>query len=147
MSEARSRVSERRRRVAQSGSASLSVLDGRQQRGHLLNATSTRRIAEALMARSAEMQEAQLVSDWLEEVSLAELDVEALLTVVQTDSTERWRHTLQQMEAESTNLMGIAARLPSSTVRSLDPDAPIRERHPLTATARTRSDWCARCGD
>jgi hypothetical protein len=48
--------------VAPSGSASLSALDGRQQRGHLLNASAPR-IAEALMARSAQMREAQLVSD------------------------------------------------------------------------------------
>ena len=52
-----------------------------------MNATSARRVSEALMSRSAEIREAQLVIDWLEEVARDEANSE-LIASVQKDLTE-----------------------------------------------------------
>ncbi|XP_055625149.1 nuclear pore complex protein Nup107 [Toxorhynchites rutilus septentrionalis] len=90
----------------------------------LLLINSERTIVEHLYAANANLREYQLIVDWLEQTALEQNRVQIGHF---TDRTIAWENTLHQLQNVGLTAFGGTREI----VKSLDPDAPARERRPL----------------
>lgn len=85
---------------------------------------SERAIVEHLYAANANLREYQLIVDWLEQTALEQNRMQIGHF---TDRTIAWENTLHQLQNVGFTAFGSSREI----VKSLDPDAPARERRPL----------------
>ncbi|XP_058460940.1 nuclear pore complex protein Nup107 [Malaya genurostris] len=85
---------------------------------------SERAIVEHLYAANANLREYQLIVDWLEQTALEQNRMQIGHF---TDRTIAWENSLHQLQNVGVTAFGSSREI----VRSLDPDAPVRERRPL----------------
>lgn len=85
---------------------------------------SERAIVEHLYAANANLREYQLIVDWLEQTALEQNRMQIGHF---TDRTIAWENTLHQLQNVGLTAFGSTREI----VKSLDPDAPVRERRPL----------------
>ncbi|XP_065095633.1 nuclear pore complex protein Nup107 [Ochlerotatus camptorhynchus] len=85
---------------------------------------SERAIVEHLYTANANLREYQLIVDWLEQTALEQNRMQIGHF---TDRTIAWENTLHQLQNVGLTAFGSTREI----VKSLDPDAPARERRPL----------------
>lgn len=85
---------------------------------------SEKLIVEHLYTNNANLREYQLIVDWLELCALENGDLQM---GHYTDRTVCWENTLHQLQNLDQTVFGGSKEI----VKSLDPDAPIREKRPL----------------
>ncbi|XP_055586124.1 nuclear pore complex protein Nup107 isoform X2 [Uranotaenia lowii] len=85
---------------------------------------SERAVVEHLYAANANLREYQLIVDWLEQTALEQNRMQIGHF---TDRTIAWENTLHQLQNVGLTAFGSSREI----VKSLDPDAPTRERRPL----------------
>lgn len=84
---------------------------------------SEKLIVERLYSSNAKLREYQLIVDWLEETSFEDSAEAAHYA----DRTVGWENTLHELQKVGVTVFGKKKDI----VRSLDPDAPFREKKPL----------------
>lgn len=88
---------------------------------------SERDIVERLYAQNANLREYQLIVDWLEQ-SAAEQETQRGAQIgCFTDRTVGWENTLMQLKDADQSMFGGGREV----VKSMDPDAPLREKRRL----------------
>lgn len=85
---------------------------------------SEKMIVENLYRNNANLREYQLIVDWLEQCAD---EKESPQIGLYTDQTISWENTLHQLQNKDRPLFGRGREI----VKSMDPDAMIRERLPL----------------
>uniref|UniRef100_A0A8D8HGI9 Nuclear pore complex protein n=1 Tax=Culex pipiens TaxID=7175 RepID=A0A8D8HGI9_CULPI len=85
---------------------------------------SERAIVEHLYTANSNLREYQLIVDWLEQTALEQKRMQIGHF---TDRTIAWENTLHQLQNVGFTAFGSSREI----VKSLDPDAPARERRPL----------------
>lgn len=85
---------------------------------------SEREVVERLYATNSNLREYQLIVDWLELCATERDDIQIGQF---TDRTVGWENTLAHLKSKGATVFGSNREL----VKSIDPDAPTRERKPL----------------
>ncbi|XP_058061948.1 nuclear pore complex protein Nup107 [Anopheles bellator] len=85
---------------------------------------SERTIIDHLYTANANLREYQLIVDWLEQTAWGE---QGMQTGHYTNRTVAWENTLHQLLDIGQTAFGSGRQI----VKSLDPDAPVREKRPL----------------